>query len=314
MFQFGKVITQSLISTFGAVQIAANAAANSLTSLQYIPGGAIGLSITVVIGRCIGAGEHTQARYYAKRLLALTYLFNILLSIPICLFSGELAGLYHLSEDSSALCVQLLILHCIFVSTFWPTAFTLPNTFRAASDVRFPMVTSIISMWIFRVGLSYVLGQAMHLGVIGVWLAIDLLTKEFVYGPIANGAPDIIIWEGVLRLTSVENTGASFGIFQGKTDILTIISIITIIIMLVVMVLSIKNRNGWYRSALILLIAGGIGNIVDRLMLSYVRDWIYFELIDFAVFNLADTGLTVGCVLLIIYVIFFYKPQEKAKK
>ena len=149
---------------------------------------------------------------------------------------------------------------------------------------------------------------------IGVWLAIDLLTKEFVYGPIANGAPDIIIWEGVLRLTSVENTGASFGIFQGKTDILTIISIITIIIMLVVMVLSIKNRNGWYRSALILLIAGGIGNIVDRLMLSYVRDWIYFELIDFAVFNLADTGLTVGCVLLIIYVIFFYKPQEKAKK
>lgn len=149
---------------------------------------------------------------------------------------------------------------------------------------------------------------------IGVWLAIDLLTKEFVYGPIANGAPDIIIWEGVLRLTSVENTGASFGIFQGKTDILTIISIITIIIMLAIMVLSIKNRNGWYRSALILLIAGGIGNIVDRLMLSYVRDWIYFELIDFAVFNLADTGLTVGCVLLVIYVIFFYKPQEKAKK
>jgi len=48
---------------------------------------------------------------------------------------------------------------------------------------------------------------------IGVWLAIDLLTKEFVYGPIASGEPDIIIWKGVLRLTSVENTGASFGIF-----------------------------------------------------------------------------------------------------
>ena len=47
---------------------------------------------------------------------------------------------------------------------------------------------------------------------IGVWLAIDLLTKEYVYGPIASGGPDIIIWQGVLRLTSVENTGASFGI------------------------------------------------------------------------------------------------------
>lgn len=149
---------------------------------------------------------------------------------------------------------------------------------------------------------------------IGVWLAIDLLTKEFVYGPMASGGPDIIIWQGVLRLTPVENTGASFGIFEGKTDILTIISLITVVIMVIVMVFSIKIRNGWYRSALILLIAGGLGNIVDRLMLGYVRDWIYFELIDFAVFNLADTGLTVGCVLLIIFVIFFYKPTDNKKK
>lgn len=149
---------------------------------------------------------------------------------------------------------------------------------------------------------------------IGVWLAIDLLTKEYVYGPIASGGPDIIIWQGVLRLTSVENTGASFGIFQGKTDILAIISLVTIVFLILIMIFSIKNRNGWYRSALILLTAGGIGNIVDRFVFGYVRDWIYFELIDFAVFNLADTGLTVGCVLLVIYVIFFYKPQEKEKK
>ena len=66
---------------------------------------------------------------------------------------------------------------------------------------------------------------------IGVWLAIDLLTKEFVYGPMAAGAPDIIVWKGVFRFTPVENTGASFGVFQGKTDILTIISIITVVLM-----------------------------------------------------------------------------------
>ena len=64
---------------------------------------------------------------------------------------------------------------------------------------------------------------------------------------------------------------------------------------------------------MILLIAGGLGNIIDRLALGYVRDWLYFELIDFAVFNLADTGLCVGCALLIIYVIFFYKPEDKKK-
>lgn len=149
---------------------------------------------------------------------------------------------------------------------------------------------------------------------VGVWLAVDLLTKEFVYGPMAEGGPDIVIWDGVLRLTPVENTGASFGIFQGKTHILTIISIITVVVLAFVMVFSVKFRNGWYRSALILLISGGLGNIVDRLALGYVRDWIYFELIDFAVFNLADTGLTVGCVLLIIFVIFFYKPDDKKKE
>ena len=80
------------------------------------------------------------------------------------------------------------------------------------------------------------------------------------------------------------------------------------------LIFSVKERNGWLRAALILMIAGGIGNLVDRFMFGYVRDWIYFELIDFAVFNLADSGLTVGCVLLIIFVIFFYRPEDKKKK
>ena len=183
MFQFGKVITQSLISTFGAVQIAANAAANSLTALQYIPGGAIGLSMIVIVGRCIGAGEREQARHYAKKLLAATYVFNILLSIPMCAFSRELAGLYHLSEASSALCVQLLLMHSVFACTIWPAAFTQANAFRAASDVRYPMVISIFSMWVFRVGLSFVLGQTLHFGLMGVWVAMgcDWLFRAIIY-------------------------------------------------------------------------------------------------------------------------------------
>ncbi len=148
---------------------------------------------------------------------------------------------------------------------------------------------------------------------IGLCIAVDLLTKEFVYGPMAAGDPDIIIWDGVLRLTPVENTGASFGIFQGKTDILSIFSIITVSILFLFLVFAIKNRNGWFRAAIIMIIAGGIGNVVDRFVFGYVRDWIYFELINFAVFNLADSCLTIGCALLVIYVLFYYKPIEKKK-
>ena len=108
----------------------------------------------------------------------------------MCIFSGELAALYQLSEESSALCVQLLIMHSAFVSTVWPAAFTLTNAFRAASDVKYPMTISTISMWVFRVGLSYVFGRALHLGLMGVWIAMGcdwtfraiLFTAHYIRG------------------------------------------------------------------------------------------------------------------------------------
>ena len=85
-------------------------------------------------------------------------------------------------------------------------------------------------------------------------------------------------------------------------------------ILLIFMIFSVKNRNFWFRASLILLIAGGLGNIFDRVFLGYVRDFVYFEIINFAVFNLADSELTIGCILLIVYVIFFYKPEDKKKE
>lgn len=146
------------------------------------------------------------------------------------------------------------------------------------------------------------------------YLALDLLTKEFIYGPMANGADDIILIEGVLRFTPVKNTGASFGIFSDKTYVLTIISIVTAVLLFIVWIFTITERNGWLRSALVLIIAGAVGNIVDRVMFGYVRDFVYFELIDFAVFNFADSGLCVGAGLLIIYLLVFYIRSDKSSE
>lgn len=144
-----------------------------------------------------------------------------------------------------------------------------------------------------------------------LFLAADLLTKRYVYGGMVASGKDIIIIKEVLRLTPVQNTGASFGIFQGHTDILSVVSVVTLFFVAVFMIFSLKNRNGWLRVGLVILIAGGIGNLIDRFTLGYVRDFIYFELINFAVFNVADSGLTVGVVLILIYVIFYYRPEEK---
>lgn len=143
------------------------------------------------------------------------------------------------------------------------------------------------------------------------FLAVDLLTKHFIYGACKqNGRINII--KGVICFEAVENTGASFGIFAGKTGALTAVSIVCAVVLFIFLFYSYSRRNLWLRSALILILAGAVGNIIDRLAFGYVRDFVYFELIDFAVFNFADSCLTVGTIVLLIYVIFFYSKDEKA--
>lgn len=184
MFQFGKVITQSIVSGFGTAQIAANAVANSLVTIQYIPGNAIGLAMITVVGRCIGAGEKQQAKHYAKKLLGITYVAIIVISVVMSIFAQPLVGVYHLSAESAPIAVWLLLLHSVCVSTIWPIAFTLPNSFRAASDVRYTMFLSIFSMWLFRVGLSFVFGVGLQMGVNGIWLAMmcDWVFRAIFFG------------------------------------------------------------------------------------------------------------------------------------
>ena len=172
MFQLGRVLTQSLIATFGTAQIAANAAALSITSLQYIPGSAIGTAMIIIVGRCIGAQEKQEAKKYALRLLAVAYGAIMAVTAVLLLLRVPIVSTYNLTGDSFHLAMYLLIYHSICVCTVWPLAFTLPNSFRAASDVKFTMAISIFSMWAFRIGMSYLLSYGFHLGIMSVWYAM----------------------------------------------------------------------------------------------------------------------------------------------
>lgn len=143
-----------------------------------------------------------------------------------------------------------------------------------------------------------------------VLIVVDLITKKYVYGECkSNGKINII--DGVLSFVAVENTGAGFGVFSGKTTLLAIISLVCSVVLFIFIFYSYNYKNLWLRSALILIFAGAIGNIVDRFALGYVRDFIYVDLIDFAVFNFADSCLTVGTIVLVVYIIFFYSKEEK---
>lgn len=184
MFQFGKLLTQSLIATFGTSQIAANAVGNSITSLQYTAGTAISMAIITVVGQCIGAEEKEQAKMYARRLLSIAYSIIIGISVLIFVFTNQIISLYNLTGDAAATTRQIFLSHSIMVCTIWPIAFTLPNAFRAASDVRYTMIIAIVSMWIFRVFLSYVFALYFDMGIMGVWYAMycDWLFRALLFG------------------------------------------------------------------------------------------------------------------------------------
>ena len=166
MFQFGKVITQSLVSSMGTVSIAANAAANGLSSLQYASGTAIGMAMITVVGRCVGAEEKQQAKYYARKLLIIAYALMASVAIIMAIFAKPLVGMYGLSAQASDMAIKLLVIHSIVLALIHPVAFCLANSFRAANDVSYTMIVAIVSMWICRIGFSYVFVKFLGMGLL----------------------------------------------------------------------------------------------------------------------------------------------------
>lgn len=150
----------------------------------------------------------------------------------------------------------------------------------------------------------------LELLIIALLIVFDMLTKKYIYG-YCDANKDIIIIKDIIRFTATTNTGAGFGMLKGKTTLLTFISFISALILVVLIFYSYQRRNKWLRSSLVLIVAGAVGNLIDRMFLGYVRDFVYFELINFAVFNFADSFLTIGTILLIIYVLFFYTKDEE---
>ncbi|MEA5011184.1 MAG: MATE family efflux transporter [Angelakisella sp.] len=171
MFQIGKILVQGLVASFGTAAIAANAVANSVGTCSSIPGSAIGLALITVVGQCVGAGDYAAAKRYTFKLVGIA--FALIMTINVCLYFSTpfLTGLYGLPPQTTQLAQQLLYSY-FALCVFWPFAFPLPNGLRAAGDVKFTMAVSIFSMWVFRVGFSYLLGRYFGLGVLGVWIGM----------------------------------------------------------------------------------------------------------------------------------------------
>lgn len=183
MFQLGKILVLSLVSTFGTYAIATNAVSNAIALFQILPGMAISLAITTVISQCVGANDYEQVRYYLKKLLAIIYVAMVGTVALIFLALPLILKAYNLSDQTAAAATNIIHFHGISAMIIWPLSFALPAAYRAAGDAKACMYTSIVSMWIFRIGFSYLVGKYMGLGVFGVWVAmvIDWVVRAICF-------------------------------------------------------------------------------------------------------------------------------------
>lgn len=183
MFQLGKILVLSLVSTFGTYAIAANAVSNAIALFQILPGMAISLAITTVISQCVGANDYEQVHYYLKKLLAIIYVAMVGTVALIFLALPLILKAYNLSDQTAAAATNIIHFHGISAMIIWPLSFALPAAYRAAGDAKACMYTSIVSMWIFRIGFSYLVGKYMGLGVFGVWVAmvIDWVVRAICF-------------------------------------------------------------------------------------------------------------------------------------
>lgn len=191
LFYFGRIIVLSLVATFGTAAIAANAVSGTIVMFQVLPGMAIGLGLTVVIARCVGAGDYEQAKYYTKKVLGMIYAAHLVSCAVVLALLPSILDVYGLSETATALATKIVWYHGIFMVIIWPLAYTLPVTFRAAGDARLPMIVGTLSMIFCRIALAYMLSIYFDMGMIGTWVAmfIDWFVKAiiFIYRYISGG-------------------------------------------------------------------------------------------------------------------------------
>ena len=148
----------------------------------------------------------------------------------------------------------------------------------------------------------------IKLVLMGAILTFDMLTK--IYFSKTTGTIPFI--KGFISFRYIQNTGAAFGIFGSQQTMLIAISIIFICFFTYWDITN-KDKNVWSTLAYICVISGAIGNLIDRLFLGYVRDFVNFDFVTWGIFNIADTFITIGCVLYAIYFVIELVKQKRKK-
>ena len=183
MFQFGKLVIQSTVSTMGTTAIAAQAMVAMLESFACQASIGVGLGMMTVVGKCVGAKEYKQARHYTISLTKLAWMVCIIFCATIMLFIKQITSLAGMETESAKLAIWLTRIVFAYKMIFWTPSFLPGYGLRAAGDVKFSMITSTLSMWICRVVVTIFLVHTFHMGPLAVWIGMgaDWTIRSFIF-------------------------------------------------------------------------------------------------------------------------------------
>ena len=174
MFHIGKVLISSLISSFSTVAIAAYSVSSTLNNIGWTIVGAFGTVLLTVVGQCVGAKEHEQARMYTKKLLGIATIFMFLIFGSVFLLRNQLVMLFDFAPETLETCAYYTGISALFsIASIYSLSFVPTSAFRAAGDLRYAVTLSISSMFAFRVFLCYVLNAIFpQLGLMCVYIGM----------------------------------------------------------------------------------------------------------------------------------------------
>lgn len=147
-------------------------------------------------------------------------------------------------------------------------------------------------------------------GLLAVLLFLDQFTKYLTILKL-KGQPAFVLIEGVLELQYLENRGSAFGMLQGqKILILAVDAVFMAVILFFMLRLPNEKKYGKLHLLLTMVMAGGVGNMIDRIRFDYVVDFISFVLIHYPIFNVADVYIVVAVIVLFILFVFVMKEED----
>ena len=183
MFQLGKLAIQSTVSILGTVAIAAQAMTNTLEALNGVLAAGVGMGMMTVVGQCIGAGKDEEAAYYIKKMTIWAEFVMIANCLVVFAVTKPITILGGMEAESAAMCFNMMLAITIAKPILWVPSFVPVYGMRAAGDVRFSMIVSCLTMWLFRVSLAVLLCRYTEIGPMGVWIAMftDWTVRSFIF-------------------------------------------------------------------------------------------------------------------------------------